>query len=63
MYIETVPNRDSPPCTLLRESYREEGKVKKRTVANLTDWSPHLVEGLRGLLKGGTVLTDLMTFE
>jgi hypothetical protein len=59
MYIETVPNRDSPPCTLLRESYREEGKVKKRTVANLTDWSPHLVEGLRGLLKGGTVLDRL----
>ena len=59
MYIETVPNRDSPPCTLLRESYRLEGKVKKRTIANLTDWSPHLVEGLRGLLKGGTVVDRL----
>ena len=56
MYIETVPNRDSPPCTLLRESYRHEGKVKNRTVTNLTQWSPHLVEGLRALLKGGTVI-------
>ena len=56
MYIETVPNRNSPPCTLLRESYRQEGKVRKRTVANLSQWSPHLVEGLRALLRGGTVM-------
>lgn len=59
MYIETVPNRDSPACTLLRESYRQEGTVKKRTIANLTDWSPHMVEGLRALLKGGTVIERL----
>ena len=32
MYIEAVPNRDSPPAILLRESYREAGKVKKRTL-------------------------------
>jgi hypothetical protein len=56
MYIETVPNRDSPPCILLRESYRQEGKVKKRTIANLTQWSSDLVEGLRALLRGGTVM-------
>jgi len=56
MYIETVPNRDSPPCTLLRESYRQGGKVKKRTIANLTQWSPHLVEGLCALLRGGSVV-------
>jgi hypothetical protein len=40
MYIEAVPNRDSPPAILLRESYREAGKVKKRTLLNLSDW-PH----------------------
>jgi len=56
MYIEAVPNRDSPPAVLLRESYRVGGKVKKRTLLNLSDWSPSLIEGLRGLLKGGTVL-------
>jgi transposase len=56
MYIEAVPNRNSPPAILLRESYRHEGKVRKRTLCNLTDWSPAHVEGLRGVLKGGTVI-------
>ena len=56
MYIEAVPNRNSPPAVLLRESYRVDGKIKKRTLLNLSDWSPAMVEGLRALLKGGTVL-------
>jgi hypothetical protein len=56
MYIETVPNRNSPPAILLRESYREEGKVHKRTLCNLSDWPTEHVEGLRGVLKGGTVI-------
>jgi len=59
MYIETVPNRNSPPCTLLRESYREHGKVKKRTVSNLSKWPPDMVESLRKLLKGGVVVDSL----
>src|ERR1700681_4374930 len=56
MYIETVPNRGSAPAILLRESYRGGGKVKKRTLLNLSDWPGNVVEGLRALLKGGTVL-------
>ena len=40
MYIESVPNRDSPPAVLLRESYRENGKVRKRTLANLHTGQP-----------------------
>jgi Transposase DDE domain len=56
MYIETVPNRNSPPAILLRESFREDGKIKKRTLANLTDWPKELIEGFRTLLKGGTVI-------
>jgi transposase len=56
MYIEAVPNRNSPPAILLRESYRQGGKVRKRTLCNLSDWSPAHVEGLRGVLKGGTVI-------
>src|ERR1700712_5945410 len=56
MYIEAVPNRNSPSAILLRESYRHEGKVRKRTLCNLSDWSPAQVEGLRGVLKGGTVI-------
>ena len=55
MYIEAVPNRNSPPAILLRESYRDAGKIKKRTIANLSDWPIELVEGLRTLLKGGKV--------
>jgi len=56
MYIEAVPNRNSPPAILLRESYRDGGKVRKRTLCNLSDWPPAYVEGLRGVLKGGTVI-------
>src|ERR1700759_1000231 len=57
MYIDAVPNWNSPPAILLRESYRHEGKVRKRTLCNLSDWSPAHVEGLRGVLKGGTVIS------
>src|SRR5271165_6029780 len=56
MYIEVVPNRKSPPAILLRQAYREDGKVKKRTLANLTDWPKQLIEGFRALLKGGKVV-------
>jgi hypothetical protein len=56
MYIEAVPNRNSPPAILLRESYRQDGKVRKRTLCNLSDWPTAHVEGLRGVLKGGTVI-------
>lgn len=56
MYIESVPNRNSPPAILLRESYRQGGKVRKRTICNLSDWPAAHIEGLRGVLKGGTVI-------
>ncbi|MEX1119276.1 MAG: IS1634 family transposase, partial [Terrimicrobiaceae bacterium] len=51
MFIERIPNRNSPPCTLLRETFRREGKVRHRTIANLSKWPPHVVEGLRLLFK------------
>jgi Transposase DDE domain len=56
MHIESVPNRNSRPAILLRESYREDGKVRKRTLANLSRWPEHLVEGLRTLLRGGVAV-------
>jgi hypothetical protein len=56
MYVETVPNRGSPPAILLRESYREGKSVRKRTLLNLSNWSAEHVEGLRGVLKGGIVV-------
>src|SRR4051812_9855197 len=56
MHIQVIPNRGSPPAILLRESYREGGKVKKRTLLNLTHWPPDLLEGFKALLRGGTVI-------
>lgn len=57
MFIETVPNRDSPPAILLRESYRDDaGKAQKRTLANLSKLPASLIAGLKGLLKGGAVI-------
>ncbi len=59
MHVHIVPNRNARPCLLLRESYREGGKVKKRTLLNLTNWPSELVEGLKVLLKGGKAIEDL----
>ena len=58
MYIEAVPNRGSPPAILLRQSLRENGRVRKRTLANLSDWPITLVEGFRTLLKGGVAVAE-----
>jgi len=52
MYIATIPNRKSPPAILLRESFRENGKVKNRTLANLSDWPAARIGALRRLLGG-----------
>jgi Transposase DDE domain len=52
MYVTRVPNRGSPPAVLLRESYREGGKVKNRTLANLSSWPETKVEALSRALKG-----------
>ena len=52
MYIDTVPNRKSPPAILLRESYRENGRVKKRTLANLSKLPTEVIELIRRALAG-----------
>jgi len=59
MYVTRVPNRGSPPAVLLRESYREEGKVKTRTLANLSRWPEHKVQALAHPLKGLPPQVDL----
>jgi hypothetical protein len=58
MYVESIPNRSSPPAILLRESVREGDKVRKRTLANLSDWPPQKVEALRRVLRGEGVGAD-----
>ncbi|HMD41489.1 MAG TPA: IS1634 family transposase [Candidatus Acidoferrum sp.] len=50
MYIDTVPNRNSPPAVLLREAWREGNKTRKRTLANLSAWPPEKIETFRRLL-------------
>jgi len=62
MYIETVPNRNSRPAILLREGWREGQKIRKRTLANLTDWPVHKVEALRRVLKDEPLLAPAETF-
>jgi len=51
MHVDRIPNRTSPPAYLLRETYREDGKVKKRTLANITHWPAAKIEALRRLLR------------
>ena len=57
MYIAKIPNRNSPPAILLRESYREKGKVKTRTLANLSSLPPQAIEILRRSLKGENLVS------
>ena len=52
MYVAVVPNRGSPPAILLRQSYREGGKVKNRTLANLTSWPEDKVTICGGCSRG-----------
>src|SRR6476619_2437952 len=56
MYVTVVPDRGSPPAILLRESYREAGKTKNRTVANLSRWPAERIEQLRAVLRGDKLL-------
>jgi transposase len=65
MYIETVPNRNSPPAILLREGWRDGKKTRKRTLANLSDWPGQKIETLRRLLRDETLISphDLFSTE
>jgi transposase len=63
MYIATVPNRGSPPALLLREGYRDGGKVRTRTLANLSKLPPEAIAALRQVLKGDTLIKAGDAFE
>ena len=63
MYIATVPNRKSPPAILLREGYRESGKVKTRTLANLSKLPPEAIKTLKRTLKGESLVAPDDVFE
>ena len=55
MYIDIVPNRKSPPAVLLREYHRKDGRVMKRTLANLSHWPKDKIEALRAVLRGDSL--------
>src|SRR3979490_3636687 len=55
MYVERIPNRNSPPAILLRERYREGDKARNRPLANLADWPGAKIEALRRVLRGDAV--------
>jgi len=63
MHIDIVPNRNSPPAVLLRESYREGTKVRKRTLANLSALAAEQVDAIRRTLKGETLVPVAELFE
>jgi transposase len=52
MYVVTIPNQSARPAILLRESYRDAGRVKNRTLANLSDWPAERIAGLQAALRG-----------
>jgi len=63
MYVETVPNRNSPPAILLREAWREDNKTRKRTLANLSDWPLQKIETLRRLLRDEPLVSPNDLFQ
>jgi transposase len=63
MFIDEVPNRNSRPAILLRESFREGAHVRKRTIANISDWPREKVDALRAVLKGATPTNIQEAFE
>jgi transposase len=63
MHIHIVPNRDSSPTVLLRESYRDGNKVCKRTLANLSALTASQIESIRGVLRGEVLRPVAQTFE
>src|SRR5918996_2694174 len=63
MYIESVPNRGSPPAILLREGWREGKKTYKRTLANLSDWPAHKIDTFRRLLRDEVLVSPTELFD
>jgi len=63
MYVATIPNRNSPPAILIRESYREDGKIKNRTLSNISKLPDHVIELIKRSLKGETFISTDNDFE
>ena len=57
-HVDTIPNRKSRPTILLREAWREGDRIRKKTLCNLTHLPPHIIDGIRAMLKGGVIYKD-----
>ena len=55
-HLETIPNRNSRPTILIRKAWREDGRLRKKALANLTQLPPHIVDGVRALFEGGVAV-------
>ena len=55
-HLETIPNRNSRPTILIRKAWREDGRLRKKTLANLTQLPPHIVDGVKALFEGGVAV-------
>jgi len=63
MHVEVVPNRGSKPTILLRESFREGKKVRKRTLGNISKLPMDQVEYIRRVLRGEQLVSTDELFE
>src|SRR5215470_1646536 len=63
MYIDVVPNRNSPPAVLLRVAWREGNKTRKRTLANLSDWPQEKIETFRRMLRDERLVSPEDLFD
>ena len=58
-YVESIPNRNSPPAVLLRQAWRDGKRIRRKTIANLSQLPPASIAGIRTLLKGGVAFPRL----
>jgi transposase len=63
MYVAQIPNHGSHPTYLLRKSYREDGKVKTRTVGNITSLGLEKISLIAHVLKGNQLLPAEEAFK
>ena len=63
MFVARVPNRGSPPAILLREGYREGGKVETRTLASLSRLPPKAIAAVERVHKGERLVSTDELFE
>ena len=59
LHVDSIPNRKSRPTILIREAWREGDRIIKKTLCNITHLPPHIIDGIRAMLKGGVVYKDI----